>query len=273
MSISSEMTNCVLLIFLIVLILAVMAVVWFSTSKQLLKQEINDMHKEMQKGVPEKYSEPAELATVEEPADDEQHVRVTLSTSEDSPSCTVVLTESRLAEKSPQQISLKNIKVFVNQGQEVIREKFTHTNYIDCLHIVCSSQLVVTIVVQRTESSESLEQAYKQVNESIKQHATLGNVVIILDGSLNSKQTLGENVFLTTSLNKREIQFPSQGQQLQTVDTAPFVHLDEKKTVTVVANEKFYGFDNRNDNTKFRQTVKEENATKYIKHFKDILFT
>lgn len=271
MSISSEMTNCVLLIFLIVLLATVMAVVWFSTSKQLLKQEINDMHKEMQKGVPEKYSEPAELATTEEPADDDQHVRVTLSTSEDSPSCTVVLTESKLS-KSPQQISLKNIKVFVNQGQEVIREKFTHTNYIDCLHIVCSSQLVVTIVVQRTESTESLEQAYKQVNESIKQYATVGNVVIILDGSLNSKQTLGENVFLTTSLNKREIQFPSQGQQLQTVDTAPFVPLDEK-TVTVVANEKFYGFDNRNDNTKFRQTVKEENATKYIKHFKDILFT
>lgn len=285
------MTICILFSILTIAIIVLGGFYLYTASKQLLKKYLKDSSNKMDnqidndpvKPVP-KQAEPKEpqlLSTSSSSScttSNDKVLTISLIAYDKAlPHCNIVISENGIADGNQdiqQSISLKNVNLLVKQNQQIIKENFEHTNFIDCIHIVCNNKMLLTIVIQRTENVDTLEQAYVHINKSIETHLNveMGNVIVILDGLLNIKQTIGEKIIFTKSSRDEQIQFDTTLQASHLILTATAITKEDGDNVSIIATDTMYGFDDHNSNTKFRQTIKDEYPKKYINHFKNILF-
>lgn len=198
---------------------------------------------------------------------------------------------------SSNKIQIKNLVITTNQYQQIIKENFVHTNYVEAVHIICSNGLLITCIIERTETTKSIEETYTHINRAINNQldTNRGNVILILDGSLNLKRTIGHKFTLHSTGEQQIVEFPCFNQTTVNVKTnythtpellTPVVDTDsdaddtdihkdngdDDEDISIIANENLYGFNSRQNNSKFRQTPKDSGHKKYLNHVKNIIF-
>lgn len=177
-------------------------------------------------------------------------------------------------------IQIKNIIITTNQCQQIIKENFVHTNYMEAVHIICTNGLLITCIVERTETTKSIEETYTHINRAINNQIDTkkGNVILILDGLLNIKRTLGQKFTLHSTNEQQVVEFPCSSQTAVTLHTLPDndhtkdSEDDDEGDISIITDENLYGFNSKQNNSKFRQTLRDSGHKKYLNHVKNIIF-
>lgn len=184
-------------------------------------------------------------------------------------------TNSSTTTTNSNSIQLTNVVVEAKQNQNIIKENFLHSNYIDCVHIICSNGLMLTIVIQRTENVESLTPAFRFINVSIEKNALvdIGNVIIVLDGELNILHSMGNDLRWKSRTGRRMLECPLIGQQTGILAMSSATEKSTMPDVSVTANDSFYGFKDEQQKLSFHQgIIADTTPTKCIKFIKNVIF-
>lgn len=305
------MTNCKLFFLLtVVIIVAATSYIVYIQIKYLNKsQNLSQIDAIIEKNLqPQNIIELQEQRPIQEPhvkggvIDNEKPEQVRISIQKNNGSSSAVnsmiiseLNGDRVEITSPKtnKIQIKNLAIITKQQQQIIKENFIHTNYMDAIHVVCTSGLLITCIIERTECIKSIEETYNHINRAINNQidTKMGNVILIMNGSLNIKRTIGHKFTFHSTHNQQIVEFPCSSQQIVNVNidfllTTDEQDCDEKNrredahnynnnnddNISIIANETLYGFNSKENNTKFRQTIKDTGHTKYFNHFRNIIF-